>query len=254
MSRRKLPYGPGDWIAVPLKGGWAVGLIARMHPLGQCLGYFFRPLLSELPGIGQLQHLRPEQAIYVRKFMSADLTDGKWPVLGRLSDWSQNQWPVPKFRYRDRVTGHWVIRVFDEELNFVSERSGVSDEEVTHLPDDVWPYGGALQLDLAELLGTTAPVDPSAALLAAANDPPRHFLYFHDRELAEHAAEACRKLGYEPVFGESVDEHKPWLVLVQHKTISVTDEQMERAAERIAGVAAEWGGEYDGWDRPVSAS
>jgi hypothetical protein len=229
-----------------------------MGQYGACLGYFFGPLLRGLPRMDQLTHLRPEQAIFVRQFLSAQLEDGEWPLLGRLSDWDSKQWPVPRFRLREslvgKMTDKWIIRMYDDNLNFMPDRWGATDDEVRGLPEDGTSYGGALQLYLAELLRTKSYImDPFATLMAAVNDPPRHFLYFHDKELADHAAEACRELGYDPVFGESVDEQKPWLVLVQHKNQPVTDEQMERAAKRIAAVAAEWGGEYDGWDRPASS-
>lgn len=251
MSKQKFHYGPGDWIGVPLDGGWAVGLIARMNSqYGKCLGYFFAPKLNVLPNVEQLRAMRPEQAIYVRQFMSVGLEEGKWPVLGRMPDWNPNQWPMPKFRYRNRITGMWLIRHYDDELNHLSERRAVSDDEVAALPDDPMPYGGYLQLDLAELLGTTAPVDPSAAVLAAANEPPQHFLYFHDKELADNAAVVCAKLGYDPVFETSMIPEKPWLLLVRHRVKTATEDEMEHAGERLAKVAEEWGGEYDGWDRP----
>ncbi len=250
MSEQRFPYSPGDWIGVPLDGGWAVGLIARMSSrYGGCLGYFFGPLLRTLPNVEQLGHLKANQAIYIRQFMSVALEEGRWPILGRMPAWQANEWAMPKFRSRHPIIGRWRICEYDDELNYGPHR-WASDEEVANLPEDTKPYGGALQFDLAELLGTTAPVDPSAALLAAANDPPRHFLYFHDKELADHAVDACRKLGYDPIFEESVDPQHPWLVLVRHKTGAATEDEMERAGARLAKVAEEWGGVYDGWDKP----
>jgi hypothetical protein len=37
---------------------------------------------------------------------------------------------------------------------------------------------------------------------------------------------------------------------VNHPSMEISDEQIEHAAQTLAKVAAEWGGEYDGWDRP----
>ncbi len=144
----------------------------------------------------------------------------------------------------------WIIRTYDDNLNSLPERRGVTADEVSDLPDDPHPYGGALQLYLAELLGTTADVaDPFAMVTAAAKEPPQHYLYFHDKVLAEHAAEDCRKLGYDPVITESADEQLPWLVLARHKSNTASEEEMEQAAARLTAVAEEWTGDYDGWDK-----
>jgi len=252
MNQQNFPYAAGDWIAVPLKDGWAIGLIARVNQYGACLGYFFSPLLKERPNVEQLKSFRPEQAVLVRRFHSLELEEGKWPILGRLSDWDYRQWPVPKFRFRHDIARKWIIRQYDDCLNFGPERWGATDEEVRDLPDDGTSYGGALKLHLADLLGTKAGItEPTPEMLAAMNEPPQHFLYFHDKELADHAAEICRQLGYDPVFEKSTDPQHSWLLLARHKKRAATEDEMERAGQQLAKVAEEWGGVYDGWDRPT---
>ena len=68
---KKLPYLEGDWVAVPLRGeaGWGVGRISRMAPRGRALvGYFFGDRFPTLPTLRQVSHLKPDQAVLIRRF------------------------------------------------------------------------------------------------------------------------------------------------------------------------------------------
>jgi hypothetical protein len=97
--KQKRTHKAGDWIAIPLNDGWAIGLIARMNArYGQCLGYFFGPLVKELPTLEQLKGFSPRHTILVTKFLSAELEDGEWPVIGEHIDWDPRRWLVPPFR------------------------------------------------------------------------------------------------------------------------------------------------------------
>jgi len=250
MSMRKSTYQPGDWFAIPLRGGYAVGLLARTGRYRQCLGYFFGPLLSQVPRLEQLGQLQAADALWVYRFDGLRLENRMWPIIGRHPQWRHDKWPVPPVRHSNYVSPDWTIRYYADDLERYQERPATADEARTIEKDGV---AGALfvELRLADLLGTEATeVDPFAALPPPGQEPPRHYLYFHDKELAEHAAEASRALGYEPAIVPSADEAKPFLLLANHKAKRATDEEMEQAAERLASVAAEWGGEYDGWDKP----
>lgn len=48
---KRLPYREGTWFALPLrKGGYAVGVVARMAPRGRIiLAYFFGPKRNQIP-------------------------------------------------------------------------------------------------------------------------------------------------------------------------------------------------------------
>jgi hypothetical protein len=254
--RWKWNYRPGDWIGVPLNGGYALGLIVRMNAqYGQCLGYFFAPVYQALPPVEQLRDLRADQAILIRKFLSADLEDGKWPVLGPHMGWKVEDWPLPEFRHRDLIDGSWRVWRYNDDLVGEGEtlRGRLATEsEVSQMPDDGTSYSGALQLHLADRLGATAPVDPNDWMKALAmNEPPRHYLYFHDRELAEAAAGAGLELGYKPLVVESADDRLPWLLYLNYPTNAVTEARIEADEPRVRTLAEEWGGQYDGWDRPA---
>jgi hypothetical protein len=139
---------------------------------------------------------------------------------------------------------------YDDELNYGVDRRAV-EGEVLNLPDNGTVYGRYLQSTLGKLLGTNPmPVDAFADLHASNHEPPRHFVYFHDRDLADLAAAAVRDMGFEPSVLPSSDQQKPWLLLAGHRSRTATEDDMEDAAARLQRVAEEWGGEYDGWDKP----
>jgi hypothetical protein len=133
-------------------------------------------------------------------------------------------------------------------LWIVSDRIA-GEGEVKDLPEDGCAGPKLLENVLAHLLGAGTSGTPSATAADTASDPPRHFLYFHDKDLADRAADACRSLGYDPSVVPSVDEEKPWVLLAAHRLRAATDADMERAGEELQEVAQEWGGEYDGWDK-----
>src|SRR5438093_11677278 len=97
---KKLPYLEGDWVAVPLRGeaGGGVGRISRMAPRGRALvGYFFGDRFPTLPTLRQVSHLKPDQAVLIRRFGDLGLIRGEWKVIGGASDFDRSVWPMPKF-------------------------------------------------------------------------------------------------------------------------------------------------------------
>jgi len=92
----------GDWIAVPLRGGgYATGVIARMKGM-QLFGYFFGPKRDDVPQLGELSGLGPDDAVLVGAFGGLGLKGGDWPVLGRFGNWDRADWPFPSLvRYEE---------------------------------------------------------------------------------------------------------------------------------------------------------
>jgi hypothetical protein len=82
---RRLPYGDGDWFAVPLRAdaGFAVGVVARHDRRGGVIGYFFQGRFSVVPLLGSLCSLEARDAVRVMRFGDLGLVKGQWPVLGR---------------------------------------------------------------------------------------------------------------------------------------------------------------------------
>jgi hypothetical protein len=142
----KLSYQEGDWFAVPLdRGGYALGIIARMSALGVLLGYFFGPRRSELPTLADARELTADQAIWIARFSDRGLRGRTrsriaWPVLGRLDDWNRYDWKMPTFGRKDSVTGV-LYRIFylddDPDSRPRRQRAASYDQdEVAALPTD----------------------------------------------------------------------------------------------------------------------
>jgi Immunity protein 26 len=112
----RVNYREGDWFAVPLRdGGFAVGVVARANPQAALLGYFFGPRRDELPPLGDVRDLRPHDAILVGKFGHLGLTQGKWPILGRLDSWDRADWPMPVLVRYEELTGRSFHVFYDDD-------------------------------------------------------------------------------------------------------------------------------------------
>jgi hypothetical protein len=110
---------------IPLPGGYALGVAARLAPRGGVLGYFFF-----------CSHgLRAESADAIGMFGDPYLLDGTWPVLGHLPDWDRSKWPVPSFAHQDVVSGAWFLRFYDDKLRFVDEKRTTAEAAAKH-PED----------------------------------------------------------------------------------------------------------------------
>jgi len=58
-------------------------------------------------------------------------------------------------------------------------------------------------------------------------------------------------LGYDPKIQLSTYAAKPYLLLANLTSRNASEEEIERQSTRLSKLADEWGGEYDGWDRPM---
>ena len=115
---RKLPYGEGDWFAVPLHTtGYGVGVVARMPRGGKVLlGYFFGPRRDRPPALDEVSALRPAQAVRALRFGDLGLIEGKWPLIGRSPDWDRARWPMPTFVRTEPIRGmRWTARYPDDD-------------------------------------------------------------------------------------------------------------------------------------------
>jgi Immunity protein 26 len=152
MTPSRSPYSEGDVFGVPLNGGWALGVVARVAPEGRLLlGYFFGPKRAELPD--EVPELRPEDAVSVQRFGDLGLIEGSWPVLGAHPGWRRQEWPMPAFRRTDDVSGA-VFRIDydDDDPGEMLERRRVDPAEVEGLSPDGLAGAGAVIRRLARLL------------------------------------------------------------------------------------------------------
>lgn len=135
MARKKLNYREGDWFAVPLeKGGYVLGLAARIDKKGGVLGYFFRPKYAAIPGPGDIGKRHYEDAILIENTGDVGLLEGSWPIVKAAENWDRALWPMPIFRQidEDRNRVYKVIR--DENTLAEVERVRSTPEEVEGYP------------------------------------------------------------------------------------------------------------------------
>jgi len=155
---KNLPYREGTWFAVPLRGGgYAVGVVARMAPMGRVLtGYFFGPRRTELPSLEEVRGHRPDLAVLVQRFGDLHLMEDKWPVLGNDDSWQREEWPMPVFgRYVEGDGKAWRVEYQHEDPNSVPRETRMSVEESRQLPENGLLGAGAVEIKLSKLLGTS---------------------------------------------------------------------------------------------------
>ena len=151
---RRLPYGDGDWFAVPLRdgSGFAVGVVARHDRRGGVIGYFFRERLAEVPSLESVPSLAAQDAVRVMRFGDLGLIKGQWPVLGRRDDWSADEWPMPVFGRREPTGRAFRVVYSPDDLRGPVVEELISDDECDQLPRDALSGAGAVERVLTALL------------------------------------------------------------------------------------------------------
>jgi hypothetical protein len=93
----------GDVFHIPVKCRTIiVGVVARKGRLRSCvLSYIFDTKLC-LIDLVDIQNLLNEiyTLVDIVDVSTLDIKAGAWPVLGALSPWKREEWPVPAFRNR----------------------------------------------------------------------------------------------------------------------------------------------------------
>ncbi|HLJ26019.1 MAG TPA: ribonuclease E inhibitor RraB [Candidatus Angelobacter sp.] len=79
----------------------------------------------------------------------------------------------------------------------------------------------------------------------------RHFLYFSKRRNAQEAGEQLHNRGFSVEVGKNSDGEQ-W-ALVATKDAPKTGEEMDELREEMEGLAAQFGGDYDGWEAPLDS-
>lgn len=153
---RRLPYGDGDWFAVPLRegGGYGVGVVARHDRRGGVIGYFFPLRSDEAPTLADVAGLRPSDALRVMRFGDLGLIKGQWPILGKLEDWRDEDWPIPPFGRREPTGRAFRVIYSAGDLRGPAREEPISDEECDRLPRDALSGAGAVELVLTQLLAS----------------------------------------------------------------------------------------------------
>ena len=150
----KVNYRSGHSFAVPLRtSGFAVGIVARANPNGILLGYFFGPRHDDIPSVHDAKDLKANDALLVCRFGHLGLTQGTWPLLGRLEGWDQSDWPIPVFvRYEELSGRSFSVFYADDDPNKVIREEQVPPGSSEQGPKDGLFGAGAVEKVLTALL------------------------------------------------------------------------------------------------------
>jgi hypothetical protein len=122
----------GTWFSLPMPmGGHAVGLVARRKG-PKMLAYFFGPRHPGIPARQELRGLKAADAVMIARVATMGISEGDWPVLGRLDGWSRDDWPIPDFITYSELSGAY-FRVSYPEGQF----DGVPSETVIDRDDEL---------------------------------------------------------------------------------------------------------------------
>jgi hypothetical protein len=140
--------GEGDCVAVPLRGGgFGVGVVARANRKGVLLGYFFRPARDHVPGLEIVDRLRPTDAILIGRFGHLGIVGGTWPLIGHLTNWIREDWPVPLFVRTEELSGRsYLVHYDDADPNRVTKEEPVGDPSAWAHEDGLMGAGFAEKL------------------------------------------------------------------------------------------------------------
>jgi hypothetical protein len=148
MALRRIRFTDGQWFIVPLENaGYALGLIARGSHKSVCLGYFFGPRLTNIPGDEAIWKLKPnpQDAVLITQFNRLGILDGTWPLIKSTYPFTKEDWPIPDFgmvipgaedkAYRRHYIydddGHWVLM----------RETIVGAKEIADIPkDSMWGH------------------------------------------------------------------------------------------------------------------
>lgn len=153
MGRRSKPnYAQGTVFLVPLRGGgYARGVAARLDGSGGVFGYFFGPRLNS-PGEGTTRGLDPHQAVALGQFGDLHLINNEWPQLGKIENWSANEWPMPPLIRVDEFDWKATLTHFDDRTFERIDRKAVSPTLLDQYPEDGSHGAGSVEIWLTKLL------------------------------------------------------------------------------------------------------
>jgi hypothetical protein len=137
-------YQEGDLFGVSLRGGgWCLGVVARKPKGGKVLlGYFFDPRLHELPSIDNLPSLIPSKARRVARFGDLNLIKGKWPIIGRITNWRRADWPMPQFISHDPLVNRaYLITYADDDPAEIIDKKLCSNIVSNYAEAGLWGAG-----------------------------------------------------------------------------------------------------------------
>lgn len=102
----------GDWIAVPLSQGYAIGRVVLLRPMTSSMFVRFVPQRFEEPlSKDALERIRASDAAVAMQCSDAPLRDQAWRVLAGVDSYDVSKWPIPWFSYIDDASKrYWLLK------------------------------------------------------------------------------------------------------------------------------------------------
>jgi hypothetical protein len=80
--------------------------------------------------------LQASGAIWVQRCSNLGIRRGTWPLLGRLTGWDRDAWPMPLFGRLPALGGAWVVRYADDDPLRTLSETRTDEATVRGLPED----------------------------------------------------------------------------------------------------------------------
>ena len=249
MPEAGLPYREGDWLWIPLRlsGLHAVARVARIGPKGKVIAiYGFGPARTSEPSNEELAVLKPESADLIAMSGDLGIMNGAWQVIPYRGRFVREQWPMPSF-------GQWHEGAsFGIRLDYVEDApntdpiaSRVPLEDARRLPPD--GVSGYVALEVYFCQALQVPLMEERATTELQPMRAEHYVYFRSARIAKSAASQMLKA----VPGSATEIRKSddnWLVVLSHRLVPAPID-FDEVIDRLERIAAQRGGEYDGWER-----
>lgn len=144
----------GMVFGVPLEeGGYSPGVVARYFRVNRILlGYFYPRVNDGGENHINVGDLRPEHSI--AQFLSVDdeYRSGRWPIWGKIPNWSRENWPLPFF-IKDFPLGEGSFVIQLEDFNPFEELSRrLVRDPPKNLPCYSFISGNTTEFKLSRLL------------------------------------------------------------------------------------------------------
>jgi hypothetical protein len=146
----------GQMFTVPLnRQVHAVGVVARVHREGRrkiygIFAYFFGTFEKASPI--RFEQLKAVDAIMRLKCSVLYIHDGKWQIIGKVSNWKRESWPLPVFYRHDLLRGTVLVRFSDENLITPIEETSYQGGDIKLTDEDSTAGSLAVEIMLRQKL------------------------------------------------------------------------------------------------------
>jgi hypothetical protein len=139
QRRFAVNHSEGDCFLVTLEhGGYIRGVLARANSKNySAFSYFFLPQYNSVTDAVIDDYLTLTNAICANCHSDWGLRSNRWKIIGKISPWVREDWPLPIFGSADPVLSEWgELRYRNEKTLELEHEEQVPIDKVIHLPED----------------------------------------------------------------------------------------------------------------------